>query len=176
MQARENAMGPEAQDEISEEAAMLLAAARNAAFAEASQGRLGHGLDLLQAALQQEPQSHDLLSDMAALLLSAGELHLAAAHARQALEISPHHGPSIYSLAFAQMGQGQLVEARDLMRRLVLGPAHESLVAEAPELMALVQAELDRLETLTAGPVPAAVHMLVEQLSQQSSSQRPTAG
>ncbi len=155
---------------------MLLAAARNAAFAEASQGRVGHGLDLLQAALQQEPQSHDLLSDMAALLLSAGELELAAAQARRALEISPHHGPSLYSLAFAQMGLGQLAEARDLMRLLTQGPALDSLVAEAPELLVLVQTELDRLEALTAGPVPAAVQLLVEQLSQQAPRSRPAAG
>lgn len=175
MQARENASDPQVRDEISEEAAMLLAAARNAAFAEASQGRLGHGLDLLQAALQQEPQSHDLLSDMAALLLSAGELELAAAHAQRALEVSPDHGPSLYSLAFAQMGQGHLAEARDLMRRLTRGPALESLVTEAPELLVLVQTELDRLEAVTAGPVPAAVQLLMEQLSQQSSGSRPAA-
>jgi len=168
MQARKNANDPQVRDEISEEAAMLLAAARNAAFAEASQGRLGHGLDLLQAALQHEPQSHDLLSDMAALLLSAGELALAAAHARSALEISPHHGPSLYSLAFSLSGLGELSEARELLRRLTQGEALDSLVAEAPELLVLVQTELERLEAATRAPVPAAVHAMLAQLSEAS--------
>lgn len=170
MQARKNASDPQVRDEISDEAAMLLAAARNAAFAEASQGRLGHGLDLLQAALQQEPQSHDLLSDMAALLLSAGELTHAAAHARSALEIAPNHGPSLYSLAFALSGLGQLGEARDVMRRLTQGEALQSLVAEAPELLVLVQTELERLEAATPAPLPAAVRAMLNQLSSASRS------
>ncbi len=172
MQACENAAAPQGRDEISEEAAMLLAAARNAAFAEASQGRLGHGLDLLQAALQHEPQSHDLLSDMAALLLSAGELTHAASHARSALAIAPNHGPSLYSLAFALSGLGQLGEARDVMRRLTQGEALQSLVAEAPELLVLVQTELERLEAATPAPLPAAVKAMLNQLA-AGNSHRP---
>ncbi|MDM4764509.1 hypothetical protein [Pelomonas sp. SE-A7] len=157
---------PQLSPEIREEAAMLLAAARNAAFAEASQGRLGHGLDLLHAALQQEPKSHELLSDMAALLLSAGELQHAVSQARKALEISPFHGPSLYALGFALSGLGETIEARAQLQKLTHGPALNSLVSEAPELLVLAQTELARLETATPASVPAAVQLMIKELAE----------
>lgn len=127
------------------EATMLLAQARNAAYAEAAQGRLGQGLTLLHEALQHEPLSHDLMSDMAALLLSAGELKHAVTYAERALTVRPTHGPSLYTLGFALAGLGEIARAVEVLRRLSDGPALESLLAEAPDLLPLVQIELNRL-------------------------------
>ena len=90
---------------MSEDALMLLARARNAAFAEAARGNLGQGLGILQDALQDEPTSHELMADMGALLLVAGRHDQAAACAERALKIQPDHGPSLYTLGFALSGQ-----------------------------------------------------------------------
>lgn len=131
----------------SPEAQWLLAQARNAAFAEASQGRLGQGLAMLADALTHEPLSHELLSDMAALLLSAGEMEQAVRHARQALIITPHHGASLYTLGFALAGLGQDTEALQVLTQLLTGQGLISLEREAPELVGLVRVELARLQT-----------------------------
>jgi len=136
----------------SEEATMLLANARNAAYAEAAQGRLGQGLTLLHDALQHEPMSHDLMSDMAALLLAAGELEHAAAYAQRALEVTPEHGASIYTLGFALAGLSESARAVEVLSRLNQGEARASLLVEAPELMPLVQVELLRLQPVSAQP------------------------
>ncbi|MCV2359247.1 MULTISPECIES: hypothetical protein [Roseateles] len=141
------ALKPEAR-EISEEAAWLLAQARNAAYAEAAHGRVGQGLMVLMDALEQEPMAHDLLSDMAALLLSAGELKHAESYAKQALAISANHGASLYSLAFAQSGQGNALQARQTLRQLLQGEALLSLMSEAPDLYPVAQTELARLDKL----------------------------
>ncbi|MBB2486523.1 hypothetical protein H5407_14955 [Mitsuaria sp. WAJ17] len=129
------------------EAQWLLAQARNAAFAEASRGRLGQGLALLAGALEQEPLSHELLSDMAALLLSAGELLHAVRYAREALVITPHHGASLYTLGFALAGLGEEAAALEVLTQLLTGQGLISLEREAPELVGLVRAELARLQT-----------------------------
>ena len=134
--------------EIDTEAASLLAAARNMAFSEAAQGRLGHGLSLLQQALEQEPMAHDLLSDMAALLLSAGELNHAATYAQQALAIDSCHGASLYALGFALSGLGESVRASAVLRQLMQGEALASLMHEAPDLLPVAQTELARLDAL----------------------------
>jgi tetratricopeptide (TPR) repeat protein len=126
--------------------AMLLARARNAAFAEAARGNLGQGLGLLYDALQDEPMSHDLLSDMAALLLSAGKLDHAAAYAQRALALSSKHGPSLYTLAFALSGRGQVDQAIGVLTELQAGPGRASLQAEAPELLPVAMIELERLK------------------------------
>jgi tetratricopeptide (TPR) repeat protein len=138
------ALKPEAR-EISEEAAWLLAQARNAAYAEAAHGRIGEGLMVLMDALEQEPMAHDLLSDMAALLLSAGEHQHAESYARKALAIAPNHGASLYTLAFAQGAQGSALQARQTLRQLLQGEALLSLMSEAPDLYAVAQTELARL-------------------------------
>jgi tetratricopeptide (TPR) repeat protein len=141
------AIKPEARA-ISAEAAWLLAQARNAAYAEAAHGRVGQGLMVLMDALEQEPMAHDLLSDMAALLLSAAELKHAESYARQALAISADHGPSLYTLAFAQGGQGFALQARQTLRQLLQGEGLLSLMNEAPDLYPVAQTELARLEAL----------------------------
>ncbi|WP_269633791.1 hypothetical protein [Pelomonas sp. BJYL3] len=128
------------------EAQWLLAQARNAAFAEASRGRVGQGLALLAGALEQEPLSHELLSDMAALLLSAGELVHAARYAREALVITPHHGASLYTLGFALAGLGEEAAALEVLTQLLTGQGLISLEREAPELVGLVRVELARLQ------------------------------
>lgn len=125
--------------------AMLLARARNQAFAEASKGNLGGGLGVLYDALQGEPMSHDLLSDMAALLLAAGKLEHAAGYAERALRIQTLHGPSLYTLAFALSGQGKIDHAIGVLTELQSGAGRDSLQAEAPELVPVAMIELERL-------------------------------
>ena len=133
---------------LSPEAALLLHEARNTAFAEASQGRLVRGMGVLAEALSLEPMSHELLSDMAALLLASGELEAAAAYARRALVLLPAHGASLYTLAFAQSGQGELLASRNTLRQLMLPPAIDSLLADGADLLSLVRIESARLEAL----------------------------
>jgi len=150
----EAATGDEAQR--SSEALMLLTQARNAAFAEAAEGRVGRGLSLLSQALAHEPLSHELLSDMAALLLSAGELAHAATHAYRALELTPDHGASLYTLGFAMSGLGEYAAAIEALQTLVQGPALANLMQEAPDLLPLVQIELQRLQALGDSSVRSA--------------------
>lgn len=126
---------------------MLLARARNAAFAAAAQGNIGQGLGVLHDALQGEPMSHDLLSDMAALLLAAGKLEHAAGYAERALEARPLHGPSLYTLAFSLSGRGEIDRAIGVLTELQQGPARDSLQAEAPELVPVAMIELERLRS-----------------------------
>jgi predicted Zn-dependent protease len=130
------------------EAMALLAAARNAAYAEAARGRLGHGVHMLLRAMHTQPMSFDLQADMAALLLSAGEYAHAASYARSALDVHPVHGPSLYTLGFALSGLGEAAEAATVLRRLTRGKARQSLMEEAPDLMPLVRTELTRLGRL----------------------------
>lgn len=130
---------------------MLLARARNAAFAEATKGNLGGGLGLLYDALQDEPMSHDLLADMAALLLAAGKLDHAAAYAERALQITPLHGPSLYTLAFSLSGRGEVDRAIGVLTELQNGPGRDSLQAEAPELVSVAMIELQRLIRMRNG-------------------------
>ena len=132
----------------STDAELLLHRARNAAYAEAANGRLGRGLSLLQDALDQEPMSHDLLSDMGALLLAAGQYDRAIGYAQRALNLISHHGPSLYTLGFALAAQRQLIPAIEVLTRLSRGGPRESLLAEAPELAPLAEIELERLKVL----------------------------
>lgn len=125
--------------------AMLLATARNAAFAEASRGNVGGGLGMLYDALQEEPTSHELLSDMAALLLAAGKLDHAVAYAEKALQLCTLHGPSLYTLAFALSGRGEADRAVGVLTELQSGAGRDSLQAEAPELVPVAMIELERL-------------------------------
>ncbi|MBV8501826.1 MAG: hypothetical protein JO006_08915 [Paucibacter sp.] len=130
------------------EALLLLTQARNQAYAEAARGDLGRGLNLLNDALTQVPQSHDLLSDMAALLLAAGEHPLATSYASRALAVNPAHGPSLYTLAFSLAGQGFDDRAIQALKELSAeGPARDNLRAEAPDLEPLVALELERLQS-----------------------------
>ena len=130
----------------SHEALLLLSRARNQAYAEVARGDLSGGLTLLNDALTQVPTSHDLLSDMAALLLAAGEHALAASYSARALAINPVHGPSLYTLAFSLAAQGQTDRAIQALKELAIdGPARENLLVEAPDLAPLVDLELERL-------------------------------
>jgi Flp pilus assembly protein TadD len=131
------------------EAMALLAAARNAAYAEAARGQLGRSVSLLLRALNTQPMSFELQSDMAAMLLSAGEYAHAARYARDALQMQPNHGPSWYALGFALSGLGEAVEASAALRKLLRGKAKQSLMAEAPDLLPLVKTELARIQRLT---------------------------
>ena len=136
-------------DGPSYEALMLLTRARNEAYAEAARGDLGSGLNLLNDALSQVPQNHDLLSDMAALLLAAGEHAHATTYATRALAINPSHGPSLYTLAFSLAAQGHTDRALQALKELLVeGPARDNLLQEAPDLEPLVALEFERLQEI----------------------------
>lgn len=130
----------------SSEARLLLAQARNAAYAQAAQGRIGEGVSLLCDALEMAPMSVDLLSDVGALLLAAGQLRDAALYAHRAVELSPQHAPSLYTLGFALSGLGEIKAAIEVLRILNEGAAWESLKKDSPELIAIVDSELLRLQ------------------------------
>ncbi|MCH7345833.1 hypothetical protein LZ017_20875 [Pelomonas sp. CA6] len=132
--------------QLSPEAKALLASARQAAFEQAAQGRLGDGLHLLCDALTLDPQCHEVMADISALLLAAGELQMAADYAMRALQARPAHGPSLYTLGFARAGLGDVSGAVAALLRLMQPDARASLRAEAPELEPLAQAELARLQ------------------------------
>ena len=128
-------------------AQLLLAEARNAAYAEAAAGRISQGMTVLYEALLLEPMSYELLSDIAALMLASGELEHAAAYARKAVGLMPHHGPSLYTLGFALAGLCETALALQTLTRLTHeGSARTSLLLDAPELMPLVYIEIDRLQ------------------------------
>lgn len=141
--------------ETAAEASLLLAQARNAAFAEVQCGRVGLGLGLLQHALELEPLSYELLSDMAALLLATGELNQARAYAEQALAQRPAHGASLYALGFAQSGLGERQAALATLSQLLReGAALSSLREEAPGLELVARTELARLQALEVSAQP----------------------
>ena len=109
----------------SSEARLLLAQARNAAYAQAAQGRIGDGV---------------------ALLLAAGQLREAALYAHRAVELSPQHAPSLYTLGFALSGLGEVKAAIEVLSILNEGQALDMLRRDSPELMAIVDSELLRLQ------------------------------
>ena len=131
------------------EALMLLTRARNEAYAEVARGDVGRGLNLLNDALTQVPQNHDLLSDMAALLLAAGEHAMASTYATRALAVNANHGPSLYTLAFSLAAQGETERAIQALKELMAeGPSRDNLMQEAPDLEPLVALELERLQEI----------------------------
>jgi Flp pilus assembly protein TadD len=127
------------------EARLLLAQARNAAYAQAAQGRIGDGVALLCNALEMAPMSVDLLSDVGALLLASGQLREAALYAHRAVELSPQHAPSLYTLGFALSGLGEITAASEVLTILGEGEALEMLRRDSPELLPIVDTELLRL-------------------------------
>ena len=75
--------------------------------------------------------SHDLLSDMAALLLSAGKLDHAAAYAEQALQVFRCMAPASTRWALRSQAKVQIDRAV-VLTELTTGRARDSLLAEAP--------------------------------------------
>lgn len=129
----------------SSEAKLLLAQARNAAYAQAAQGHIGDGVALLCNALEMAPMSVELLSDVGALLLAGGQLREAAIYAHRAVELEPQHAPSLYTLGFALSGLGEIKSAIEVLTALSQGDALETLRRDSPELMVIVESELLRL-------------------------------
>lgn len=129
----------------SHEARLLLAQARNAAYASAAEGRFGDGVQMLRDALEIEPMSIDLLSDVGALMLAGGQLREAALYAHRAVELSPQHAPSLYTLAFALSALGEIKAAVEVLTTLSQGEPLDTLKRETPELVMIVQTELHRL-------------------------------
>ncbi|UXH79798.1 tetratricopeptide repeat protein [Roseateles amylovorans] len=130
----------------SRESQLLLAQARNVAYAQAAQGQIGDGVSLLCDALVIDPSSVELLSDVGALLLSAGQLTDAALYSHRAIELSPHHAPSLYTLGFALSGLGEIKSAIEVLTTLSQGEALASLTRDTPDLVPLVFTELHRLQ------------------------------
>lgn len=122
--------------------------ARKAALQRAELGHLGEGLLMLREVMEQQPPSHEVVSDIAALLLVARQHELAAHYALDALVLKPNHGPSLYVLGFALSGMGDTERAREALVQLLAGASHDSLMREAPALLPVVQAELQRLARL----------------------------
>lgn len=143
------AADPSSPGGLSAEAALLLHEARNAAFSEAAQGRIGQGLKLLGQALELKPMNHELLCDMAALLLAAGDLVGAGDFAQQVLAVHPGHGVSLYTLGFALSGQGQTERAEAVLKHLMQDEeALDSLLQDAPALLPVIRAELARMHRI----------------------------
>ena len=117
-----------------------------ALYAQAAQGRIGDGVALLCNALEMAPMSVELLSDVGALLLAAGQLREAALYAHRAVELSPQHAPSLYTLGFALSGLGEVKAAIEVLSILNEGQALDMLRRDSPELMAIVDSELLRLQ------------------------------
>ena len=92
------------------------------------------------------PSSVDLLSDVGALLLASGQLRDAALYAHRAVELSSQHAPSLYTLGFALSGLGEIKAAIEVLSILSEGQAFESLKKDSPELVAIVETELARLQ------------------------------
>ena len=144
-----SAASPVTPNGLSVEAALLLHDARNAAFSEVAHGRMGQGLQLLGQALELKPMNHELLCDMAALLLSAGDLVGASDFAQQALTVRPKHGVSLYTLGFALSGQGEIKHAHAVLSDLMQDEvALDSLLQDAPGLLPVIRAELARMQRL----------------------------
>ena len=88
------------------------------------------------------------LSPAQIMKIAAGKLEHAAAYADRALQASPLHGPSLYTLAFALSGRGELDRAFGVLTELQRGAGRDSLQAEAPELVPVAMIELERLRRL----------------------------
>lgn len=129
----------------SREARLLLAQARNAAYAQAAEGDFDAGARMLRHALEIEPMSVELLSDIGALLLAGGQLREAALYAHQAVELSAQHAPSLYTLGFALSGLGEIKAAVEVLTSLSQGDALDMLQRDTPKLVAIVEQELRRL-------------------------------
>jgi hypothetical protein len=61
------------------------------------------------------------------------------------------HGPSLYTLAFALSGRGEVDRAIGVLTELQAGAGRDSLQAEAPELVPVAMIELERLRRLRGG-------------------------
>lgn len=131
----------------SRESQLLLAQARNVAYAQAAQGQIGDGVSLLCDALVIDPSSVELLSDVGALLLSAGQLTDAALYAHRAVELDPHHAASLYTLGFALSGLGEIKSAIEVLTTLSQGEPLEAMLRDTPDLVPLVATELHRLQS-----------------------------
>jgi hypothetical protein len=118
---------------------------RQRAFSAQNAGDVLLATDLLERALTIEPNNHHVVCDLATVALAQNDLRSADSLASLALRMHPDHGTSHYVLAHARVRAGRTDEALPLLRALVQGPAHDSLRAEAPELVAEVTRDLEQL-------------------------------
>jgi serine/threonine-protein kinase len=83
----------------------------------AALGRLPEAISALKQAAALDPLSADIPAVLCAVYLGSGQLQLAEAAARSALEIAPEHGRAARNLGFALLLQGRLVEAQAAFHR-----------------------------------------------------------
>jgi serine/threonine-protein kinase len=83
----------------------------------AALGRLPEAISILKEAATLDPLSADIPAVLSTVYLGTGQLPLAEAAARGALEIAPEHGRAARNLGFALMLQGRLVEAQAAFHR-----------------------------------------------------------
>jgi serine/threonine-protein kinase len=83
----------------------------------AALGQLPEAIVLLREAAALDPLSGDIPSVLSTIYLGTGQLQLAEAAARSALEIAPEHGRAARNLGFALLLQGRLAEARAAFHR-----------------------------------------------------------
>jgi serine/threonine-protein kinase len=83
----------------------------------AALGRLPEAISVLQEAAALDPLSADIPAVLSTVYLGTGQLQLAEAAARSAMEIAPEHGRAARNLGFALLLQGRLVEAQAAFRR-----------------------------------------------------------
>jgi serine/threonine-protein kinase len=83
----------------------------------AALGNLTEAIPLLEQAATIDPLSPDIGATLSAVYLGTGQLPLAEAAARRALETSPDHGRAARNLGFALLLQGRNEEARQAFQR-----------------------------------------------------------
>jgi len=132
-----------------------VALARTQAMHAAAQGRLDDARQLLESALEQGGTPDlEILSDMAAIALRAGDLVQAIAIARHVVAQTPANDAARFTLAMGLAAIGSNVEALSLLESLNHGSAGERFHQATPELAALAATEAARLRSITT-PIPA---------------------
>jgi predicted O-methyltransferase YrrM len=115
----------------------------------AGQGRRDEALALLQSALSRDAVADaEVLGDMAAIELRAGNLVEAIAIARHVIAAAPQHDAARLTLALSLTAIGSNIEALMLLDELNEGVHSERFRQALPELATLATAEGARLRSL----------------------------
>lgn len=122
---------------------------RNQAIAAAGRGRFEEARALLQRAIAQDGAPKlEVMSDIAAVELRAGDLVRSIELARHVISKAPEHDEAHFTLAMSLSAIGSYAEAIELLEVLIQGERGVRFSAALPELAALVAAEVVRLTAL----------------------------